>query len=142
MCIRDRNHTAKVELLRGAKASLYPNQVGEPFGLALTEAMACGTPVAALNVGAVPEIVINGISGYAANTLDELIENLPAVYALPRAAVRQYAEERFSAQAMTGGYEALYYRLVAGRGAEINGDRRNATRVGSASAAGSPGASR
>lgn len=133
------NHAGKVELLCGAKASLYPNQVGEPFGLVLTEAMACGTPVAALNVGAVPEIVINGVSGYAANTLDELIENLPAVYALPRAAVRQYAEDRFSAQAMTDGYEALYSRLVAGRGAEINEDKRSAIGVG---AAGSSGASR
>lgn len=130
------DHAGKVELLCGAKASLYPNQIGEPFGLVLTEAMACGTPVAALNVGAVPEIVINGVSGYAASTLDDLIENLPDVYALPRAGVRKYAEERFSAQAMADGYEALYQRLVANREAGVHDHKREAIGAGSASTAG------
>src|SRR5262249_38053069 len=120
------DHAGKVELLSGAKASLYPNQIGEPFGLVLTEAMACGTPVAALNVGAVPEIVIDGVSGCAASTVDELVEKLPAVCALPRAGVRRYAEERFSAQAMADGYEALYHRLVAEREAGTDGHKQEA----------------
>jgi glycosyltransferase involved in cell wall biosynthesis len=131
------DQAGKVELLCGAKASLYPNQIGEPFGLVLTEAMACGTPVAALSVGAVPEIVINGVSGYAASTLDELVEHLPEVYALPRAAVRQYAEERFSAQAMTDGYEALYQRLAAEREARADEHSREAIIAGGAGGAGS-----
>src|SRR5262249_11189060 len=89
-----------------------------PFGLVLIEAMACGTPVAALNKGAVPEIVIDGVSGYATETLDELIAKLPEVMALPRQRVRRHVEERFSVEAMTDGYEALYYRLVAEPGAD------------------------
>jgi glycosyltransferase involved in cell wall biosynthesis len=106
-------HADKVQLLGGARALLYPIQTPEPFGLVLTEAMACGTPVAALGKGAVPEIVINGVSGYVAETLDELIERLPDVLALPRAAVRHHVEAHFSVEAMTDGYEELFYRLAA-----------------------------
>jgi glycosyltransferase involved in cell wall biosynthesis len=98
----------KTRLLAGAKALLYPIQQGEPFGLVLAEAMACGTPVAALRKGAVPEIVADGVGGYAFETLDELIEGLPQVCALDRAAVRAYALANFDARRMAESYEALY----------------------------------
>ncbi|HMX27669.1 MAG TPA: glycosyltransferase family 4 protein [Blastocatellia bacterium] len=106
-------HEEKMRLLGGAQALLYPMQVGEPFGLVMIEAMACGTPVAALDKGAVTEIVQPGLSGYFAETLDELIELLPQVMALPRAPIRRYIEANYSLEAMTDGYESLYYRLAA-----------------------------
>lgn len=102
----------KTELLRSARALLYPVQQGEPFGLVLAEAMACGTPVAALDRGAVPEIVKQGVSGYHYPTLDALIEGLPQVYALDRAAVREHACEHFDLSRMVDGYERLYRRLA------------------------------
>ena len=102
----------KTKLLGGAKALLYPMQVGEPFGLVLIEAMACGTPVAALNLGAVPEIVQDGVSGFATTTTEELIEKLPATFALSRAQIRSYVEEKYSAAAMTDGYEKMYQSIV------------------------------
>ncbi|HKU38668.1 MAG TPA: glycosyltransferase, partial [Polyangiales bacterium] len=80
-------------------------------GLVLVEAMACGTPVAALDKGAVPEIVKPGVSGYSFRTLDELIEGLPAVCALPRAQVRKHVVEHFDVRHMVDGYERLYRRL-------------------------------
>src|SRR5439155_199331 len=54
---------AKVKLFGGARALLYPIQAREPFGLVLAEAMACGTPVAALDRGAVREVVEEGVTG-------------------------------------------------------------------------------
>jgi glycosyltransferase involved in cell wall biosynthesis len=103
---------AKTQLLARAKALLYPVQEGEPFGLVLVEAMACGTPVAALARGAAPEIVKDGVSGYAFDDLEQLIAGLPRVYALDRKGVRAYAHERFDASRMVDGYERLYRRLV------------------------------
>jgi glycosyltransferase involved in cell wall biosynthesis len=102
---------SKTRALCGAKALIYPVQQGEPFGLVLVEAMACGTPVAALDRGAVPEIVKPGVSGYAFRSLDDLIEGLPRVYALPREQVRRHALENFDVMHMVDGYERLYRRL-------------------------------
>ena len=102
----------KTRLLQKAKALVYPVQQGEPFGLVLVEAMACGTPVAALNKGAVPEVVRDGVSGYTFETLDDLVEGLPKVYALDRAAVRRHVVENFDVARMVDGYERLYLRLA------------------------------
>jgi glycosyltransferase involved in cell wall biosynthesis len=102
-------------LLAGAAALLYPVIVPEPFGLVMAEAMACGTPVAALNCGAVPEIVQCGVSGHHADDLAHLTDLLPDTIALDRASVRDYAVTRFDYRHMVDGYLALYSRLVAAR---------------------------
>jgi glycosyltransferase involved in cell wall biosynthesis len=107
-------HAEKVALLGGAQALLYPVQAGEPFGLVLAEAMACGTPVAALDRGAVREIVEHGITGGIFSSLDELVAGLPAVLALDRASVRGRSVTRFGLTRMIDAYEDMYTRLVAG----------------------------
>ncbi|HLJ57982.1 MAG TPA: glycosyltransferase family 4 protein [Chthonomonadaceae bacterium] len=101
-------------LLGGAAALIYPLQEPEPFGLVMIEAIASGTPVAALGVGAVPEIVENGVSGYHADSVDALVERMPAVLALDRGRVRQ-AAARFDYRVMVECYLALYRRIVARR---------------------------
>lgn len=110
-------------LLGGARALIYPVQVAEPFGLVLAEAMACGTPVAALDRGAVAEVVQPGVTGGVFATLDELIEGLPGVLALDRARVRTATLARFGVDRMVDGYVDVYSRLVAARAgrAESNG---------------------
>ena len=70
------DHAAKVRLYGGARALLYPVQAREPFGLVLAEAMACGTPVAALDRGAVREVVDDGVTGLVFNDLAEMIDGL------------------------------------------------------------------
>jgi glycosyltransferase involved in cell wall biosynthesis len=107
---------AKAALLGGANALLYPVQAGEPFGLVLAEATTCGTPVAALNRGAVPEVVEDGVTGGVFESIDALVAGLPRVLALDRARVRQVAAERFGVARMVAGYEALYRHLSRGSG--------------------------
>lgn len=111
---------AKAALLGGARALLYPVQAAEPFGLVITEAMACGTPVAALNRGAVPELVEHGVTGGVFTSLDDLASGLPAVMGLPRDRVRTVALERFGVDRMVGAYEAVY-RLLARRAVSSRG---------------------
>jgi glycosyltransferase involved in cell wall biosynthesis len=105
--VKERNR-----LLAGAAALVYPLAAPEPFGLVTIEAMACGTPVAALDLGAVPEIVTNGVTGYHAPDAEILGRRLPAVLALDRRRVRREAVRRFDYRRMVDDYLAVYRRIV------------------------------
>jgi glycosyltransferase involved in cell wall biosynthesis len=106
------DHAAKVRLLGGAKALLYPVRDPEPFGLVLVEAMACGTPVAALDRGAVPEIVEEGVTGGIFGTVDDMIAGLARVVALDRRRVRERAVARFDVARMVNEYLAVYQQVI------------------------------
>jgi glycosyltransferase involved in cell wall biosynthesis len=108
------DHAAKVKLYGGARALLYPIQAREPFGLVLAEAMACGTPVAALDRGAVREIVDDGVTGIVFNDLDEMAGGLPRVTDLNRRRVRDHAVRRFGADRMVDEYVTVYEQTVKG----------------------------
>ena len=103
---------AKVRLYGGARALLYPIQAREPFGLVLAEAMACGTPVAALDRGAVKEVVDDGVTGLVFDDLDQMVNGLPRVFALDRTRVRQQAVARFGVARMVREYAAVYQQVV------------------------------
>ena len=99
-------------LLGGARALLYPIQYPEAFGLVLVEAMLCGTPVAAMRLGAVPEIVEDGAGGFTATNAEEFVSIIPKCFSLDRRAVRQQAELRFSAERMARDYVRVYSGLA------------------------------
>lgn len=100
-------------LLAGASALLYPLLYPEPFGLVVVEAMACGTPVLGVAIGAVPELVEPGISGYLADSWEGLADLVPQALELNRPTVRARAMERFDYARMVDRHEALYRRLMA-----------------------------
>jgi len=104
---------AKAAFLGNALALLFPIDWPEPFGLAMIEAMACGTPVIARPCGSVPEIVAPGVTGFIVDTLDEMVEAVKRVDAIDRAACRRHVETRFSVERMVDDYEAIYRRLTA-----------------------------
>ena len=93
-------------------ASLMPGSWPEPFGLVTIEALACGTPVIARRVGALPEIIRDGVDGFFGDDVAELAFKVGQVDGLDRAAIRASVLERFSAGRMTDGYEAIYRQMV------------------------------
>ena len=102
----------KVRLYGGARALIYPIQSREPFGLVLAEAMACGTPVAALDRGAVREVVDDGVTGIVFENLEQMANELPRAFDLDRRLVRERAVARFGVARMVDEYVAIYRRIV------------------------------
>jgi glycosyltransferase involved in cell wall biosynthesis len=102
----------KVGLLGAARALLFPILWPEPFGLAMIEAMACGTPVITRRCGATPEVVADGRTGFVCDDDDGVVRALARLDRIDRAACRRWVEERFSAERMTRDYEAVYARLT------------------------------
>src|SRR5205807_10126533 len=94
----------KIKFLGEARALLFPIDWPEPFGLAMIEAMACGTPVLAFRNGAVSEVIDEGVTGLTVDSMDEAIRRLPHVLALDRRAVRRRFDQRFTATRMAKDY--------------------------------------
>lgn len=101
----------KNELLGNAYANIFPIDWPEPFGLTAVEAMATGTPVITRPCGALVETVVDGVTGYIRDSVDELAEAVKLVDKIDRAACRQQIQEKFSAKAMAQGYLAAYRKV-------------------------------
>jgi glycosyltransferase involved in cell wall biosynthesis len=106
---------AKRALLARAAALVFPIQWDEPFGMVMIEAMACGTPVVALRRGAVPEIVVDGITGILCDDPAELPAAITAARELSAAACRAHVENCFDAATMVRGYESVYREVLQPR---------------------------
>jgi glycosyltransferase involved in cell wall biosynthesis len=113
------SHGEKVELLQNARATLFPIEWEEPFGLVMIESMACGTPVIATRYGAVPEVIEDGVSGIIVDDYREMPAALERADALDPLECRRYVEERFGPQRMVRDYLDVYEAVAAGASASV-----------------------
>ena len=102
------------KVLAGALALLHPIGFDEPFGLSVVEAMACGTPVIAINRGSMPEVIKSGVTGFLVNDTLEMTEAVGKIPELDRGACRRWVEERFSVSRMAEDYERVYQSIIKG----------------------------
>jgi glycosyltransferase involved in cell wall biosynthesis len=101
------DRAATYDFVSRAAALLFPICWREPFGMVLIEAMACGTPVLATNRGAVPEVVLDGLTGFVRDTAAELGALVGRIGEIDRAACRRHVAEHFSSEALVRGYTRL-----------------------------------
>jgi glycosyltransferase involved in cell wall biosynthesis len=102
----------KQAFLGEARGLLFPIDWPEPFGLAMIEAMACGTPVLAFRKGSVAEVVDEGVTGFIVDSEEEATRRIGTLLALDRSRVRRRFDERFSAARMAADYVAVYESLL------------------------------
>lgn len=103
----------RARVLGGAAALLHPIGFDEPFGLAVVEAMACGTPVVAYRRGSMPDVVDEGITGYLADDVPSAVAAVALATQLDRSAIRERAVARFGVARMVEQYLAAYRKLIA-----------------------------
>lgn len=103
----------KADLLSRAEAMLFPLQWDEPFGLAMVEAMASGTPVVAFARGSAPEIIEEGVTGFLVNGVGEMVAACRRLAEIDPARCAEVARDRFSPARMAAGYLEVY-RAAAG----------------------------
>jgi glycosyltransferase involved in cell wall biosynthesis len=106
------SHGEKVELLQHARATLFPIEWAEPFGLVMIESMACGTPVIATRYGAVPEVIEHGRTGIIVDNWKQIAGALEAADHLDPAVMRGSVEERFTPERMVAAYVAAYEAVL------------------------------
>lgn len=100
------------DLFQRAKGVLFTSQWEEPFGLVMIEAMACGTPVIALNRGAAPEVIVDGKTGFIVNSEEQMIKAVKKINRIKPADCRAHVEQNFSRQKMARDYLDVYKKII------------------------------
>ncbi len=121
--------TQKILLYRNAKALVFPTQLEEQFGFVIVEAMACGTPVIAYNIGSIPEVVKDGVTGFIIDADDSdrpgkgswvikkkgiegIIQAVERIGEIDRKTCREHVEKNFTQEIMIQNYIKLYERVL------------------------------
>ena len=100
------------ELLGHAMALLHLISFEEPFGLSVAEAMCCGTPVIAFSRGSMPELIVDGITGFLVHTVEAAAEAVKQVVQIDRKACRMHAVHLFSKEKMCSDYLEVYKDII------------------------------
>jgi glycosyltransferase involved in cell wall biosynthesis len=105
-------HEEKLALLADAAALINPIRWHEPFGLVMTEALACGTPVIAFAEGAAPEIVEHGKTGFLCDDEHEMVDAVAKIGEIDRQVCRSAVEGYFSTRRMVDEHLELYESVL------------------------------
>jgi len=100
------------KLLGGAIALLHPISFEEPFGLSVVESMFCGTPVIAFNKGSMPELIMQGKTGFLVQNSDEAVDVVTNVMSIDRKSCIEWASSKFTLQKMIEGYLKVYKEIL------------------------------
>ncbi len=65
-----------------------------------------------LGLGAVPEVIAHGKTGFVCHSLEKMIEVIPDAIKLDRQICREYVVSRFSVKSMTDEYERAYNMVL------------------------------
>jgi glycosyltransferase involved in cell wall biosynthesis len=100
------------KIMGEAYALLHPVSFEEPFGLSVAESMLCGTPVIAFNRGSMPELIVNGKTGFLVNTTGNAVDAVKDIKSVNRKYCSDYAASKFSRQKMIEGYLEVYRKVI------------------------------
>jgi glycosyltransferase involved in cell wall biosynthesis len=103
---------ARIRTLGQARALLHLINFDEPFGLSVVEAMACGTPVIAIGRGSMPELIVDGVTGFLVDTIDQAVAAVDRCGEIDRAACRAHVAQHFTVDRMADRYVALYREIL------------------------------
>ena len=104
----------RVRALGQARAMLHLIGFDEPFGLSVIESMACGTPVIAYRRGSMPELIVDGVTGFLVDSFDQAVAAIDRIGDIDRAACRKHVEQHFTVDRMADQYLELYRQLLSG----------------------------
>ena len=96
-----------------ACALLHPISFSEPFGLSVVEAMACGTPVIAFNLGSMPELILHEKTGFLVTNTDEAADAVNNIRSINRINCTEWISSMFSRQKMIEGYLKVYAKVLS-----------------------------
>lgn len=100
------------KLIGEAYALLHPVSFEEPFGLSVAESMICGTPVIAFNRGSMPELILDGKTGFLVNSVEAAAEAVNNIRSIDRKYCRTWALSKFTREKMVEGYLAVYRNIL------------------------------
>ena len=109
----------KMKFISESKALLFPIDWEEPFGMSVIEALACGTPVVAMNRGAMPEIIEHGVTGFLANNEKEFEDYMDRIDEIDPKACRESVEKKFSTLTMAAEYLDRYEQAIRLNGKSV-----------------------
>ena len=116
----------KSEFLGNALAFMFTIDWPEPFGLAMIEALACGTPVIARPCGSIPEVIRHGATGFIVKSVEEMVAAVRDIGKLAREECRREFENRFTVEIMVDRYEQVYRQLIEGGQRKVFGKPKEA----------------